>query len=240
MTTLVTFNPRPAIDIVTCDDGSICVVVDDALIEPERLVAFAIEQRDAFHTVDFNAYPGILLPSPARISAALDDFFALHLRRFFDARRVVRMHSRLALVTLPPAALQPRQWICHRDSVGIDPRQSLQASVLYLFRDTTLGGTSFYASNLAPAETARLFHDAGTLGGDEFSARYGLHAGYLCDSNRYFTRVGGVAAKWNRLIFYDGAQLHSGDIIAPDRLSTDPAIGRLSLNGFFTSRRRAG
>jgi len=49
----------------------------------------------------------------------------------------------------------------------------------------------------------------------------------------------GIDAKWNRLIFYDGAMLHSGDIRLPERLSADPRRGRLTLNGFFTSRRHA-
>jgi hypothetical protein len=57
------------------------------------------------------------------------------------------------------------------------------------------------------------------------------------DGNRYFRKVGGIDAKWNRLIFYDGDILHSGDIPAPERLSADPLTGRLTLNGFFTSRR---
>jgi Family of unknown function (DUF6445) len=31
--------------------------------------------------------------------------------------------------------------------------------------------------------------------------------------------------------------LHSGDIAAPDKLTSDPLTGRLTLNGFFTSGR---
>ncbi len=37
---------------------------------------------------------------------------------------------------------------------------------------------------------------------------------------------------------YDGAMLHSGDILSPEKLASDPATGRLTLNGFFTSRRK--
>jgi len=61
----------------------------------------------------------------------------------------------------------------------------------------------------------------------------------MIGSNRYFDRVASVPARWNRLIFYDGSLLHSGDIAAPDRLSADPQLGRLTLNGFFTCRRNA-
>jgi hypothetical protein len=49
--------------------------------------------------------------------------------------------------------------------------------------------------------------------------------------------VGTVPGQWNRIIFYDGYVLHSGDILAPERLSADPSAGRLTLNAFFSSRR---
>jgi hypothetical protein len=232
---LVVFNPRPRIERVRLAPGQACFVVDDALLEPERLVEFAA----AFRSVDFNYYPGVLLPTPGAISEALNAFFIEHIRRLFDARRVQHMHSRLALVTLPPQALQPLQCICHTDRLGVDAGQSIQASVLYLFKDASLGGTSFYEPSLPARETAQLFHDAGTLPAADFLQRYDIARGYLCDSNHYFHRVGSVAAKWNRLIFYNGAMLHSGDILAPERLGADPRSGRLTLNGFFTSRRAA-
>lgn len=237
---LLCFNPRPKIDALEWSNGQTCYVIDDALLEPQRLVEFALANRAQFGSVDFNAYPGVLLPSPQEISVALNDFFVQHLRRFFDARRVTHMHSRLAMVTLPPSALRPYQWICHRDDVGLDPSFSMQASVLYLFHDESFGGTSFYEPNLLPAQMDVLAHESGTLSNEAFTQKYGIAPGYLCDSNRYFTRVGSVRGKWNRIIFYDGGTLHSGDIGAPEKLSSDPAAGRLSLNGFFTSRRRAG
>ncbi len=240
MQQLIAFNPRPRIERIELVPGQACLVIDDALLEPQRLVDFAAAQGSEFRRVDFNAYPGILLPTPGTISEALNAFFVEHVRRLFDARRVQRMHSRLALVTLPPAELQPWQCICHADLFETDPQLSIQASVLYLFENAALGGTSFYMPRQSPREMARLFHDANTLPPAEFSRRHDIARAYLCDSNRYFHRVGSVEAKWNRLIFYDGAMLHSGDILAPDLLSADPRRGRLTLNGFFTSRRHAG
>ena len=67
----------------------------------------------------------------------------------------------------------------------------------------------------------------------EIFDRTGLHQSI----ERYFNQIGKIAPKWNRMIFYDGSILHSGDILAPEKLSADPRIGRLTLNGFFTSRR---
>jgi hypothetical protein len=236
---LIEFNPDPRIERVPIVEGQWCYVIDDALRDPERLMQFASGQRSEFHIVDYNAYPGLLLPTPGEISEKLNAFFVERLRGLFDARRVVHMHSRLAMVTLPPEQLRPYQRICHRDTMSPDPQHSLQASVLYLFRDESLGGTSFYLPNLAQDETRRLFNDAANLPNAEFMRRYDIQPGYLCESNRYFDRVANVPAKWNRLIFYDGGLLHSGDIREPDRMSPDPRAGRLTLNGFFTSRRRA-
>lgn len=236
---LIEFNPQPRIERVALNDSQSCFVIDDALVDPERLVRFAVDQQIDFRMVDYNAYPGLLLPTPGEITNRLNDFFLAHIRRLFDARRTIQMHSRLAMVTLPPESLRPYQRICHSDDFQIDPQHSLQASVLYLFEDTSLGGTSFYEPAVPPRELAQLFADAATLTNAQFSQRYDLQAGYLCASNRFFRRIGGIEAKWNRLIFYDGGMLHSGDIAAPEKLSADPMVGRLTLNGFFTSRRHA-
>jgi hypothetical protein len=233
------FNDHPRIEHVRFPNGGACLVVDDALREPDRLVDFASSSRADFRSVDFNAYPGIFLLAPAALEQAQCDFFNRHLRRFFDARRVLSSHCRLSMVTLSSDALKPRQWLCHRDGVGAEATQSIQASVLYLFADATLGGTSFYEPARPPEEIARLFHDASTLPEAQFVQKYSIARGYMNASNIYFNKVGSIAAQWNRLIFYDGSQLHSGDIPAPERLSDDPRTGRLTLNGFFTSRRRA-
>jgi hypothetical protein len=235
----IEFNPNPVVQRVPVGEAQACYVIDDALVDAHRLVRFAAQHAHDFGPVNYNAYPGILLPTPGAISARLNTFFIDHLRRVFDARRVLSMHSRLALVTLPPQELRPYQRVCHSDSMRPDPRRSLQASVLYLFDDASLGGTSFYQSKLPPYETLQLFNDASSLSNGQFAQRYDIQPGYLCESNRYFHRIGHVAAKFNRLIFYDGAILHSGDILAPEKLSADPRIGRLTLNGFFTSRRHA-
>jgi hypothetical protein len=232
------FNPKPQLTIERFGNGRFCIVIDDVLIDPEDLVRFASDQRDAFQPVDFNAYPGMLLPAPAAISLALNDFFIQHVRRHFDARRSPRMHSRFALVTLPAHALKPGQRICHRDSQRLNARESIQASVLYLFKDSSLGGTGFYEPAQSVDEAQLLLHATGALSPEEFDRKYSIPPGYMCESNAHFRRVGGVAAKWNRMIFYDGSMLHSGDITTPEKLSADPSVGRLTLNGFFTCRRK--
>jgi Family of unknown function (DUF6445) len=231
------FNPNAQLREESFEDRYSCIVVDDALKDPEQLVRYAAAHRDAFRPSAANAYPGVSLAAPADLAHDLAGYFALQVRRRFDARRLVNLNCLLSMVTLPPAALRPAQWLCHSDVLTLDPQQSIQASVLYLFKDESLGGTSFYSSTRSPQETARMFYDAVQLSPAAFTQRYAITPGYMIGSNPYFRQVGRIVARWNRLIFYDGRVLHSGDIAAPDKLTGDPLTGRLTLNGFFTCRR---
>ena len=235
----VLFNSQPRIERIDFSDGQFCLLVDEALREPEQLRDYAVARREHFRHAGFNAYPGIELPVPPQASAALEEFFRRHVRDLLDARRNVRMNSRLAMVTVPGAQLQARQWLCHRDSAWIDPRHCIAASVLYLFDDPSLGGTSFYAPKLAPPAIDVLIHDSSTASNEEFARKYQLAPGYMAESNAYFERIGRVEPKWNRMIFYDGRTFHSGEVGSPRALSGDPMRGRLTLNGFFTCTRKA-
>ena len=230
------FNPNAQLRVEAFEDRYTCIVVDDALRDPDQLVRYAAAHRDAFRPAA-TAYPGVSLAAPADVANALAAYFALQVRRRFDARRLVNLNCVLSMVTVPPAALRPAQWLCHNDPLTLDPRQSIQASVLYLFKDVRLGGTSFYSSTRSPQETARMFDDAVQLSPAAFTRRYAITPGYMLGSNAYFRQVGSIAARWNRLIFYDGRVLHSGDIAAPEKLTSDPLTGRLTLNGFFTCRK---
>jgi hypothetical protein len=127
--------------------------------------------------------------------------------------------------------------MCHRDISALESHHSIQAAVLYLFNNTVLGGTSFYEAARPAGEMSSLFQDATMLPSAIFAQKYPEFSGYMHGSNRYFQCVGTVPAKWNRMIFYDGYLLHSGDILAPEKLNNDPLTGRLTLNAFFTSRR---
>jgi hypothetical protein len=228
------FNPRPAIQVLPIAPGQACYVVDDALVDPERLRSQAVAGRDRFAMAPHNAYPGLELRMPEAFSRRLDDFFRLHVRARLGMRRTLRMYSRLALATLRPDELQPSQCICHRDRLGVAPGQRVAASVLYLFEDPALGGTSFYRPRRPAEEMSALLEDAGRLDAGVFSAKYGVARGYMASGNAWFEQLLSVPAKWNRLVFYDGALFHSGDIRHPERLDPDPARGRLTLNGFFT------
>jgi hypothetical protein len=232
------FNPALTVQSVPLGSDRYCHVIDDALADPDALVDWACSQT--FGPPKEYAYPGVLCGVPTGITQRVADCFAQHVRSRMGVRRTLDPSVRLSLVTLAPEQLVPCQWQCHRDrSIGAQDDTLLVASVLYLFKDPALGGTSFYEPRQEPALTDRMVADSLALDAHAFAARYGLEPSYMTDSNAYFERVATVPAAWNRLIFYDGGLFHSGDIARPDLLSTDPSRGRLTLNGFFTCRRKA-
>jgi hypothetical protein len=233
------FNPKATITAFSLKNGQICWVVDDVLLQPERLRQFAIDQHEQFRPAPFNAYPGVEFPMPEAISEKINFFFNTHMRQLFNSRRILKMNTRMAMVSLPPEQLQARQWICHRDSAWVDPKHCIAASVLYLFDNPNLGGTDFYAPARPMPEIERLVHDASTMTNDEFSAKYPIPKNYFQGAPDYFECIGRVPAKFNRMIFYDGRLFHCGDIRAHESMSPNPMFGRLTLNGFFTCTRKA-
>jgi hypothetical protein len=231
------FNPDPTLSGVPLPDGQEVVVIDDVLLDPQGLVDWA--GRQTFHPPVGFPYPGIGTGAPAGLAARFADYFALRARARLGARRTLKHDVRLSMVTTPPHRLAPCQWQCHRDQVTTDPTIVFIGSVLYLFHDSALGGTSFYTPRQSEAATDRMLQESLTLSPEAFGGRYGLAAGYIGGSNAYFDRVACVPAAWNRMILYDAGFFHTGDIARPDLLTTDPATGRLSLNSFFTCRRTA-
>ena len=231
------FNANLRVETAQLDNGSHCYVVDDALAEPEAAVRYAAERRQQFVPGERGGYPGLTLALPQSLAPAILTFFATHMRPRFDARRLMHGMCRYSMVTLPSNELLPTQMICHRDEpVGSD-QYSVSAAVLYLFHEEGLGGTSFYETTRSPAESARLFSDSRSMSSADFAAKYGIPRTYLTGSNDHFRRVGTIAAKWNRMVFYDASFLHSGDILMPERMNSDPETGRLTLNFFYSSRR---
>jgi hypothetical protein len=234
------FNPRPLIQQVPIGDGGYCVVVDDVLLEPHNLRQTAVAQRDAFVFNPGNYYPGIEQPLPPEFDQRLSEFFDQHLLRAFDASDAIGLATRMSLVTLRPEELSPQQRICHRDARSCEPGQGACASVLYLFDDARLGGTSFYRPLRHPDEIDHLLYQARFLDSAGFSKVIGAQPAYFNHANPYFEKICTVPAKWNRAIFYDATIFHSGQIDAPALLTPDPAHGRLTVNAFIRYRKHSG
>ncbi len=232
------FNPRPQISSLRLWDGHECVVIDGVLANPEGVRTWACSLP---YTPPGYPYPGLVCDAHPDVQTRMADLFAQHARRRLGARRTLDSSTRLSLVTTAPQDLAPIQWLCHRDRyLHGRPEILYAASVLYLFTDRALGGTSFYRPRRPAAEIEALVADSAVLKAADFTARYGLQPGYMAGSNDWFERVAQVPAAWNRAIFYDGGLFHSADLADPARLLADPGLGRLTVNSFFTAHRGAG
>jgi hypothetical protein len=234
---LLRLNPRPRIERIALPGAPPCLVVDDALLDPEVWVQYAADQRDRFEDRPINGFPGPELRLPEPSLASLDAFFSAHARRELGGRRTLRRYARLSMVSRRVDQLQPWQWFCHTDRLEDGPGQCVAASVLYLFQDPALGGTSFYRPLRSPEQTAALVQASAQLPAPEFSARFGIAPGYMTGGNDWFEPLATVPARFNRLILYSGNVFHSGDIRHPERLSPEVRQGRLTLNGFYVCRR---
>jgi hypothetical protein len=234
------FNPNPSIEAVALHDGHECLVIDNALTSPRDWRAWAVEHHEHF-APSVHAYPGIEIWLALEATPYYMEFFGRHIRNRLGARRTVQAHNRMSLLTRQPHELIARQWSCHRDDRGMLPGECMIASVIYLFEDPALGGTSFYRPRRSCEDTESLVDQAVNLDDASFARRHPeIAQGYLVDSNDWFERVATIPARWNRAIFYDGGIYHSSDTRVPERLSADPAIGRLTMNGFAVCRRKAG
>ncbi len=98
------FNPEPKVSVLPLPDGRCCVVVDDALANPEGLVAWT--SAHVFAPPDGYPYPGLVLPAPAELASRVADLFAQHARQRLGARRTLDVSVRLAMVTVPPAQVE--------------------------------------------------------------------------------------------------------------------------------------
>jgi hypothetical protein len=230
------FNPHATLNVIPIDEQTRFLIVDDALADPDMWVQNAVKHRDKFVALPGNAYPGGELRMPDEVSQALMNFIRVPVRQYLNARRLIDGYCRLSMVTQQPGQLLPKQWICHRDRLSIQSGQVAIASVLYLFNNTELGGTHFFKPKQSSLATNMLVHASSMMDAEDFQHKYAISPGYMIQSNDYFERVCTVAAKWNRLIIYDGMQFHSGDIQKPELLTDDPQTGRLTLNGFYTAR----
>ncbi|MBL8513837.1 MAG: hypothetical protein JNJ55_07575, partial [Betaproteobacteria bacterium] len=227
---MIAFNPDARVSVEEIAPGREVLIFDEVLKDPGALVDFACAQQREFNPSPHNAYPGILFPLEEAIRDRTTEFFIGMARSRLRARRVLHANVRLAMVTVPPHQLQARQTIPHRDSQILEANECIVASVLYLFRDASLGGTAFYRARMNDLDTRRLIHDSSTMSATDFAVTSGIPTGYFHDSNAWFEHLATIPAKWNRLIFYDGGEFHCGSINAPERLSEDPAHGRLTLN----------
>jgi hypothetical protein len=233
------FNPRPTLRHFQIDNSETCVVVDNFFSDPEAIKAHSVSQRSQFAMAPNSYYPGPELALPTSVTGELEQFFNQHVRATLGARRTLAATTRLSIVATRADQLKPLQRLCHRDATNLAPSEGAAAMVAYLFKDSRLGGTSFYMPRRPMDEIAAMMRLARDMDTASFSNLLGQESAYPTTSNAWFEHVLHVPAAWNRAIFYDGTVFHSGHITAPELLDVDPAKGRLTMNAFIRTRKRA-
>ncbi len=209
-------------------EGEPVVVIDDYFPDPSAWVDIAAGLTFAPCT---SHYPGHRAACPAAHFRALFAPLADVMTGVFGYRGGAHVaECNFSLVTREPSTLTPFQRLPHFDSFV----PNRLAVLIYLSPDTQ-GGTAFYRHRATGFETltpAR--HDLYRQTLDRKVAEEGLPPPrYPGDGEPFFEQIAAFEARYNRVLVYRGSTLHSGLIDDSVRLSPDPRIGRLTLNGFI-------
>ncbi|ADU14944.1 DUF6445 family protein [Asticcacaulis excentricus] len=212
--------------------GARVVVIDDFLIEASRVVDMAAACMP-FPPEGQTAYPGRRRhigpgdPASPYVMGVLQKLAPV-IGQAFDVSGFGIVEASFSLVTTPPDALSPVQRLPHFD--WADPRMVAVLHHLHHLPDT---GTAFYrhiASGIerVDAESAPRLRQAMR---DE-DERMGVSPGFAAETNDRYEKIFHVEARFNRLVIYQGALLHSGYIPPDFTYSDDPRTGRLTGNIF--------
>jgi len=202
--------------------------VEAMVAQPQTLIDLAAATRFAPAFGPTGGYPGLRAPAPSDYVETIVRALTGPIAEAFSLGpiRPLRANCSFSLVTLPADKLVPVQRAPHVDTVN-----GWQFAILHYLCDPGFGGTAFYRHRATGFETLteeRLpaYHSAR---GEE-----GWADGYVEEGAPWFERTAEVPADFNSLVVYRSRVLHSGRILAPERLSPDPRRGRLTANIFAT------
>ena len=234
------FEINPGLKISRHDvgDSDFCLIADDFLLDPRGVVAYARAHAGEFE-LQKRGYPGLLMTADDTELTDVYGFFRKTLSREMRfCRGGIKLSTFFSMVTLQPEELNWTQRNCHTDP-RIEAGRANFAGVLYLFDNAELGGTGFYRfRNRAILERATAIGESDPSAAlaylQEHEPMYREPPSYVTKSCEVAELLTVVAARFNRAIFYSGDIPHSAYISAPELLSQDVEIGRLTLN-FFAS-----
>ncbi len=205
------------------------VVIDDYLDDPDAMVEIAANGPEFGQMGPY--YPGIRSPFPNDQLPILLGPLAPILPKIFgyEGRAGLRECS-FSLVTTKPSDLMPIQRLPHFDS--LEPGRV--AALLFLGKGDN-GGTAFYRQRSTGFESvdaarypqfeAALNHDVGLLGLPQED--------YIADDSPIYETIAMHEGKFNRMLVYASATLHSGRIPKDFAFHVDPREGRLTVNAFL-------
>ena len=213
--------------------GSRVLLADDFLANADRVVDLA-EALAPFPEEMETAYPGLrrqISPgdsASAYVMALLRQAAPL-LRSEFGAPAFSVMEASFSLVTTRPEALRPVQRVPHFDFD--DPNVIAIIHHLHTIDDS---GTAFYrhiATGLERADVSNSAALRAALRQDGLRLSE-METGFADDTNPFCESVFFAAARFNRLVMYQGCLLHSGRIGPDFTYDSAPRSGRLTANIF--------
>lgn len=225
----LTFNPKARIEVRRPGRENMPVlIIDDVLLHPEQMVAYAVADGRFEAPPEGSYYPGLngkLPPTygPALISAlrpALQGLFAI------GTQERLEYEGFFGLSTFGAEQLAPLQTIPHFDS-----NNPKRLAMVHYFCGPPFEGTAFYRHEATGFESVNggRVDRYRTVVFEELEAR--PRHDYIGDGSEHYSRIDQVDARFNRLVLYSTTMLHSG-LLANAPLSADPAKGRLTANGF--------
>jgi hypothetical protein len=206
------------------------VVIDDYLDDPEAMIDIAATGPEFGSGGPY--YPGIRAPFPPSAFPTLLGPLASLLGPVFGYRRSAHVREcSFSLVTTRPEDLKPIQRLPHFDSF----EEGRVAALLFLGKGQEMGGTAFYRQRRTGFETI----DAARYGAfgtalEADIAQFGMpEAAYADDDSPYYETLAVHEGRFNRMLVYPSASLHSGRILKQFSFDPDPRKGRLTVNAFL-------
>lgn len=217
------------------DEKNKVLCFDDFLTDPNALIDHALQSTFSPYAAaaQRKGYPGVRAPAPVEFGSQLRERLGEIVKREFAipaSAKITPLQDAMCLMTVPETELGPLQRIPHFDASN----PQFFATLLYLCGEEH-GGTGFYRHNSTGYETITpercdKYLDASY---EELNAtKPDRH--YFSESNNFFTKVGFIPARFNRLVVYRGCVLHSANILSGLSLNPDPGAGRLTANIFFS------
>ncbi|WP_065204367.1 DUF6445 family protein [Shewanella woodyi] len=230
----VIFNPdaKPVLHTVG-EEKTPLLIIDDLLLNPDAMVRQACRPPE-FSANNQDFYPGKRKAAPLDYDEQLIQRYSALIRssyRIGQSKQPNTLQSAFSLTMTKAEALRPIQMLPHFDS----PSSDQFAVVHYLF-NAPLGGTSLYRHRESRFES--ITHERLPLYGKRLKQQaYGMqlhqNPAYTNGSSPLFEQIHSVEATFNRAIIYPSNCLHSADISADNKLTDNPATGRLTLNSFI-------
>lgn len=206
------------------------VVIDQFLDDPDAMVELAA--CGPVFAPNGLYYPGIRAPVPenqlANLVAPLNSVLT---QVFGYNEEAILQECNFSLVTTLPQNLMPIQRLPHFDGL----EYGRVAALLFLDKSGQGGGTAFYQQRSTGFETVdagryKQFSDALNRDVD----RLGMPAQeYVADNNPMYETLAMHEGRFNRMLVYNSATLHSGRLPTGFNFSADPRRGRLTVNAFL-------